>query len=99
LSEDNQYYVNSIIEHFGLDVSWGIESGNNYFQYTFEDILVRFYADSERRALLQGSYVLIENTGGRAYTINFNDFMFFLPSDIERNVLIDGLIIMKSLAR
>ena len=60
--EGKEYSVEQITEYLGSDISWGIKSGHDYFQYAFEDITVRFFVDRDRGVLLEDSLALIETS-------------------------------------
>ena len=69
--ENSNYSVDQIMEYWGKDVTWGTNSGYDYFQYTFNDILVRLYVDMKKEELLPDGYALIEKTtnkNGKLFT-------------------------------
>jgi len=59
--ENKEYSVDQIKDYLGDEITWGVVSGQDFFQYSFDDIRVRFFADKENGVLLHGSFVLIVN--------------------------------------
>ena len=64
-NESDELFSENVMGFLGADVNWGVESGHEYFQYSFEDIIVRFYVDENSGALLENSYALIAKPSAR----------------------------------
>ena len=86
--ENQKYSVEQIKEYLGYEVSWGVEFGQDFFQYSFEDIIVRFYTDKEKKTLLENSFILLNDASyeNRAILKSTEKPIVLLDSILEKSV-------------